>query len=73
VAVLFCCHYFGPCGPRRPVINHSFSVASGASRESLTKAFEEQGKTIKDLVQGVYQGKKHLQELAPGDYFEFDE
>jgi DNA mismatch repair protein MutH len=48
-------------------------VASGASRKSLTKAFKEQGKTIKDLVQGVYQQKPHFQALAPDDYFEFDE
>jgi hypothetical protein len=32
---------------------HSLSVASGASRKSLTKVFKEQGKTIKDLVQGM--------------------
>jgi len=29
-AVLFCCHYCGPCGPRRTVRGHSLSVASGA-------------------------------------------
>jgi hypothetical protein len=33
--------------------------------KSLTKAFKEQGKTIKDRVQGVYQGKKRLQGPAP--------
>jgi hypothetical protein len=52
---------------------HSLSVASEASRKSLTKGFKEQEKTLKALVQGVYQGKKHLQELALEDYFEFDE
>jgi gas vesicle protein len=45
----------------------------GRMGKSLTKAFKEQGKTIKDRVQGVYQGKKHLQSLVPDDYFEFDE
>ena len=72
-AVLFCFHYFGPCGPRRPVRGHGPSVASEASRKSLTKRFKEQGKTLKALVRGVYKGKKHLQELTPDDYFEFDE
>jgi hypothetical protein len=45
----------------------------GRMGKSLTKAFKEQGKTIKGRVQGVYQGKKHLQSLVPDDYFEFDE
>jgi hypothetical protein len=48
-------------------------VASEASRKSLTKAFKEEEKTLKALVQGVYQGKKYLQALSPDDYFEFDE
>jgi hypothetical protein len=48
-------------------------VASEASRKSLTKAFKEQEKTTKELVQGVYQQKPHLQALAPDDCFEFDE
>jgi hypothetical protein len=69
----FGCHYFGPCGPRCPVRVHSLSVASEASRKSLTKAFKEEEKTLKALVQGVYQGKKYLQALSPDDYFEFDE
>ena len=70
---LFCCHYCGPCAPHRPVRVHSLSVASEASRKSLTKAFKEQEKTTKELVQGVYQQKPHLQALAPDDCFEFDE
>jgi hypothetical protein len=40
---------------------------------SLTKGFKEERKTLKALLQGVYQGKKHLQALAPDDYFVFDE
>jgi hypothetical protein len=44
---------------------HSLSVAVGRMGKSLTKAFKEQGKTIKDRVQGVYQGKKRLQGPAP--------
>jgi hypothetical protein len=44
---------------------HSLSVASGASRKSLAKAFKEQGKTLKALLEGVYQGEKHLQGPAP--------
>ncbi len=53
--------------------NYKISYDAKASRKSLTKAFKEQGKTLKALVQGVYQGKKYLQELAPDNYFEFDE
>jgi hypothetical protein len=34
---------------------HSFSVASGAYGKSLKKGFKKQGKTLKDLAQGVYQ------------------
>ena len=53
--------------------NYKISYDAKASRKSLIKAFEEQGKTLKALVQGEYQGKKYLQELAPDNYFEFDE
>ncbi|MFM2428476.1 MAG: hypothetical protein RL012_360 [Bacteroidota bacterium] len=53
--------------------NYKISYDAEASRKSLTKAFKEQGKTLKALLQGVYQEEKHLQELAPDDYFEFDE
>jgi hypothetical protein len=53
-----------PYSPRRNAwLEPRLSVASEASRKSL-KAFKEQGKTLKALLEGVYQGKKHLQELA---------
>jgi hypothetical protein len=45
----------------------------GRVEESLTKAFKEQGKTLKALLQGVYQQNSHLQALVPDDYFEFGE
>jgi alpha-acetolactate decarboxylase len=38
------------------------------SRKGLTKAFKEQKKTLKALLEGVYQGEKHLKELASDDY-----
>jgi hypothetical protein len=53
--------------------NYKVVYDAKVSRKSLTKAFKEEKKTTKALVQGVYQGKKHLQELVPDDYFEVDE
>lgn len=53
--------------------NYRVSYDAKASRKSLTKAFKAQGKTLKALVQGEYQGQKYFQELALDNYFEFDE
>jgi hypothetical protein len=53
--------------------NYKISYDAEASRKSLTKAFKAQGKTLKALVQGEYQGQKYFQELALDNYFEFDE
>ena len=53
--------------------NYKVSYDAKASRKSLTKAFKAQGKTLKALVQGEYQGQKYFQELALDNYFEFDE
>jgi hypothetical protein len=62
-----------PYSPRSNAwLEPRLSVASEASRKSL-KAFKEQGKTLKALLQGLYQKNSHLQALAPDDYFEFDE
>jgi hypothetical protein len=35
-------------------------MAVGRMGKSLTKGFKEQGKALKALLEGVYQGKKHL-------------
>jgi hypothetical protein len=47
-------------------------LASEASRKNLTKAFKERRKTLKMLLQGIYQQRTHLQALAPDDYFGVD-
>jgi hypothetical protein len=70
-----CCFSFSAVQPTQQCMVGSTASLwlVGRMGRSLTKAFKEQGKTLKALLEGVYQGKKHLQSLVPDDYFEFDE
>ncbi|MEL6539566.1 MAG: AsmA-like C-terminal region-containing protein [Bacteroidota bacterium] len=43
-----------------------------AFRKSLSKKLKEQGTVIQQMLKGQYENKKKTQELAPGDYFEFE-
>lgn len=69
----FYCHYCGPCGSRRPVRAHSLSVAVGRLKKKPNKSIQGTGKNSQGAITRRISREKHLQELAPGDYFEFDE
>ena len=54
------------------VDNYKIRYDIKALRYSLKGKLQEQGKVLRDLLQGKYQGKTQLKELAPDDYLELD-
>ena len=54
------------------VDNYRITYDTEALQDSLKGKLQEQGQALKDLLQGKYNGKVQLKELAPDDYFEFD-
>ena len=57
---------------RGDVDNYKITYDAEALQNSLKGKLQEQGKVLRDLLQGKYQGKTLLKELVPDDYFEFD-
>ena len=54
------------------VNNYRVTYDTQALAESLQGNLKEQGKILKQILQGKYRSKNKIQELAPDDYFDFD-
>ncbi len=53
--------------------NYKISYDAEASKKSLKRELKKQGTTIGALLKRKYRTRQQLKELAPDDYFEFDE